>query len=148
MNIQTDELCRGLYCLNYPGTDHGVVLVSYTWGDDSTKLLAIRDAEQRFCVLMDSLKRISPELAERLVEETIRVSNVDWELEPYYYGAFKLNQPGQDVWNQSMYYQFLSVLDRKSDTGVYLAGDSVSWSGGWIEGALQTGTNAAAAVVQ
>ena len=32
------------------------------------------------------------------------------------------------------------------DTGVYLAGDSVSWQGGWTEGALQTGINAACAV--
>ncbi len=146
-NIQTDELCRGLYCLDYPESDYGVVLVSYTWGDDSTKLLAIKDVEQRFLVLMDSLGRICPRMAEKLIEEKIAVKNVDWELEPYYYGAFKLNQPGQDVWNQSMYYQFLSVLDNKEDTGVYLAGDSVSWSGGWIEGALQTGMNAAAAVV-
>ena len=29
---------------------------------------------------------------------------------------------------------------------MYLAGDSVSWSGGWLEGAMQTGLNAACAV--
>ncbi|HWS83681.1 MAG TPA: FAD-dependent oxidoreductase [Ktedonobacteraceae bacterium] len=32
--------------------------------------------------------------------------------------------------------------------GVYLAGESVSWSGGWIEGALQTGINAACAATK
>jgi len=42
-NIQTDGLVRGLYCLDYPHSDHGVVLVSYTWGDDSTKYIAIKD---------------------------------------------------------------------------------------------------------
>ena len=45
--------------------------------------------------------------------------------------------------NQALYYQFLS-----SRSGVFLAGDSVGWCGGWIEGALQTGMNAAAAIVQ
>jgi len=30
-NIQTDELPRGLYCLDYPQTDYGVVLISYTF---------------------------------------------------------------------------------------------------------------------
>lgn len=146
-NIQTDELCRGMYCLDYPDTDYGVVLVSYTWGDDSTKLLAISDAEQRFTILADSLKHIAPKFFNKLCKEKILVRNIDWQLEPYYYGAFKLNQPGQDVYNQAMYYQFMSVLDRDADSGVYIAGDSVSWSGGWIEGALQTGMNAAAAVV-
>jgi tryptophan 2-monooxygenase len=68
---------------------------------------------------------------------------VDWQDQKQYYGAFKLNYPGQDPLNQTLYYQFLS-----SQNGVFLAGDSVGWCGGWIEGALQTGMNAAAAIVQ
>ena len=67
---------------------------------------------------------------------------IDWQDQENFYGAFKLNYPGQDSYNQSLYYQFAS-----SNNGVYLAGDSISWSGGWIEGALQTGMNAAAAVI-
>jgi tryptophan 2-monooxygenase len=34
------------------------------------------------------------------------------------------------------------------DTGVYIAGDCVSWTSGWVEGALTTGLNAAAGVIQ
>ena len=30
--IQTDESPRGVYCLDYPHTNEGVVIVSYTWG--------------------------------------------------------------------------------------------------------------------
>ena len=41
MRVQTDELPRGIYALDYPQTDHGIVLLSYVWGDDSTKLLAL-----------------------------------------------------------------------------------------------------------
>jgi tryptophan 2-monooxygenase len=73
---------------------------------------------------------------------------VDWEATEHYYGAFKLQLPGQDHLLKTAYYQFLSVLDPNADTGVYLAGDSVSWSGGWTEGALQTGINAACAVAK
>ncbi|MGZ5055880.1 MAG: FAD-dependent oxidoreductase [Methylobacter sp.] len=72
---------------------------------------------------------------------------VHWETSPYYHGAFKLQLPGQDKNVHTTYFQFLSALDPKTDRGVYLAGDSVSWSGGWVEGALHTGINAAAAAV-
>jgi tryptophan 2-monooxygenase len=68
---------------------------------------------------------------------------IDWQVEPYYYGAFTLNDPGQEACNHAVYYQFLSTLDPVADRGVYLAGDGVSWSGGWVEGALHTGINAA-----
>lgn len=146
-NIQTDGLCRGVYCLDYgPGTHYGVVLVSYTWGDDSTKLLAVQPAEDRFKTLVESLKPADSGFTDALLAQTMQIKNVDWELEPDYFGAFKLNYPGQGAYNQSVYYQFLAARGPNTDKGVYLAGDSVSWSGGWIEGALQTGMNAAAAV--
>ena len=66
----------------------------------------------------------------------------------FYYGAFKLNYPGQEPILQAAYYPFLTVNKASADRGVYIAGDSVSWSGGWTEGALQTGLNAACAAAQ
>jgi tryptophan 2-monooxygenase len=142
-NIQTDGLVRGLYCLDYPGTDHGVVLVSYTWGDDSTKYIAIKDPAARLAHLLRSLREYAPDFVDRLQAEVMveHTHLVDWQDREHYYGAFKLNYPGQDYYNQQLYYQFT-----RSQNGIYLAGDSISWSGGWIEGALQTGMNAAAAV--
>lgn len=145
-NIQTDGLVRGLYCLDYgSGTNYGVVLVSYTWGDDSTKLIAVKDPNERLQILMNSLQAAVPDFVEALGPEIMPqyTTLVDWQEEPQYYGAFKLNYPGQDPLNQTLYYQFL----KNSGNGIYLAGDSVGWCGGWIEGALQTGMNAAAAVV-
>jgi tryptophan 2-monooxygenase len=146
-NIQTDGLVRGLYCLDYPDSRFGVVLVSYTWGDDSTKYIAIKDPNERLDALLRTLapyaklKPFVAELQKHVLREHTRL--VDWQDERQYYGAFKLNYPGQDLLNQDLYTQFLS-----SESGVYLAGDSVGWCGGWIEGALQTGMNAAAAIVQ
>lgn len=144
-NIQTDGLVRGLYCLDYPGTDHGVVLVSYTWGDDSTKYIAVKDPAGRLDCLVRSIRPFVPEFADALMKDLMpeHTRLIDWQDQKHYYGAFKLNYPGQDFYNQQLYYQFT-----RSCNGIYLAGDSISWSGGWIEGALQTGMNAAAAVVQ
>ena len=143
-NIQTDGLVKGLYCLDYPDTNHGVILVSYTWGDDSTKYIAIKDPTERLDLLIDSLKPFVPDFTNILKDEVMKeyTKLIDWQDKQNFYGAFKLNYPGQDFYNQSLYYQF-----SLSNNGVYLAGDSISWSGGWIEGALQTGMNAAAAVL-
>lgn len=144
-NIQTDGLVRGLYCLDYPDSNYGVVLISYTWGDDSTKYIAIKDPPTRLAILLNSLQAAVPEFVNALTPQIIPeyTTMVDWQEELNYYGAFKLNYPGQDPLNQSLYYQFL-----QSNNGIYLAGDSIGWCGGWIEGAFQTGMNAAAAVVQ
>lgn len=146
-NIQTDELPRGLYCIDYPQTDNGVVLISYTWGDDSTRLMAA-PPRTRFQVFKDIISRIHPTFAAELVPVDDEVLTIDWEETDHYYGAFKLNQPGQEPDVQEAYYQFLDVLTPASDTGIYLAGDSVSWAGGWTEGALHTGLNAAAAAAK
>ena len=148
-NIQTDELPRGVYTLDYPQTEHGIVLVSYVWGDDSSKLLPLSKTA-RLELFKKSIAKASPEFAAHLVpmngvEDIIKI---DWEDEPFYYGAFKLQYPGQEPNIQAAYFQFLTVLDSTADRGVYLAGDSVSWSGGWTEGALQTGLNAACAAAQ
>jgi tryptophan 2-monooxygenase len=147
--IQTDELPRGVYCLNYPHTQQGVVIVSYTWGDDSTKLASVEPV-RRFARFKEVLARICPPFADNLVPANGErdIFNVDWESAEHYYGAFKLQLPGQDRLVQDAYYQYLSVLKPESDPGVYLVGDSVSWSGGWVEGALQTGVNAACAVAR
>jgi tryptophan 2-monooxygenase len=154
-NIQSDSLVRGLYCLDYypdsdsdsevlPSPGYGVVLISYTWGDDSTKLLAVSDPKERLRILLNSIRSGAPDFVDALEPQIIPelTGMIDWQLEPHYYGAFKLNQPGQDSYNQRLYAQF------QSGEGVYLAGDSIGWCGGWIESALQTGMNAASAVVQ
>jgi len=142
-NIQTDGLVRGLYCLDYgQNTEYGVVLISYTWGDDSTKYIAIKDPAQRLSILLGSLQAAVPDFVNALTAQILPEYTfmIDWQDQPSYYGAFKLNYPGQDPLNQILYNQFL-----QSTNGIYLAGDSVGWCGGWIEGALQTGVNAAAA---
>jgi len=57
----------------------------------------------------------------------------------------KLSQPGQDKYVQQMFFDY-QKCGTTHDTGVYIAGDCVSWTSGWVEGALTTGLNAAAGV--
>ncbi len=147
-NIQTDEVLRGLYCLNYdqdlpnglPNTaGKGVVLISYVWGDDSTKLQALT-TEERFQQFLKVIEKINPTFAENLKLQVEKVQIIDWQNESNYYGAFKLNYPGQEQDNQAAFFQY-----QTSTQGIILAGDSVSWAGGWLEGAMPTGVNAACA---
>ncbi len=144
--ILTDELTRSLYCLDYPGTDKGVVLISYTWEDDAASVTAL-SPEDFFERSLAFLSRANPEFARHLVPEG-DLLKIDWVSMPDYYGAFQLPQPGQEAMLAEAFHQYLTVKDPKTDSGVYLAGDGISWQGGWIEGALRTGLNAACAAAQ
>lgn len=170
-NIQTDEYNRGVFCVDYPENDGtvdnntpGVVLMNYTVAADSTKTLYTSPSKrQRYEVMYNALKYAVDYPPQRLDGPTIEkfvahlptpaevdeddLYLIDWQLEPYYQAAYKFNYPGQEPWLNAAYYQFQSCLDPSTDTGVYLAGDGVSWTGGWIEGALETAFNAATAVV-
>ncbi len=146
-NIQTEEMPRAIYLLDYPQTENGVVCVSYTWEDDSVRLLGL-EPEERFRIFKKCIDNTCPALGRNLVAVNGEIISIDWQAEPFYYGAFKLQLPGQDQNLRHAYYQFQSVLAPHLDRGVYLAGDGVSWTGGWIEGALHTGINAACAVAK
>ncbi|WDE95795.1 FAD-dependent oxidoreductase [Lentisphaera profundi] len=147
LTLMTDELPRAAYLMDYPETDEGVVVISYTWEDDSNKLQAL-PVDKRFEICREILYDVCPEWEGYLEPVNNEVLSIDWQNEQDYYGAFKLNYPGQEPDIHAAYFQFMSVLNKKLDKGVYIAGDSNSWSGGWIEGALHTGINAASAVVK
>lgn len=151
-NMQTDELMRGLYCLDYD-TDpddpekrnpqgKGVVLISYVWGDDSSKLLPLT-AGQRYEQFLAGIQAINPVFAQLLDEQVEEMQFVDWENTVNFSGAFKLNYGGQEQANHDAFFQYL-----QTQQGVFLAGDSVSFAGGWLEGAMPTGLNAACAALQ
>ena len=80
-----------------------------------------------------------------MLASATEMHNVDWQVQPDYFGAFKLNRPGPDAAGKDAYFQFLSCVSA-NEPSVFFAGDSNSWAGGWTEGALHTGINAACAV--
>ena len=154
-NIQTDTLVRGVYCLDYAPTDPdsaGVVLLSYAWEDDAIKQLALGDNQQRVQRLVADLAQTNAAFAQYVVpinnDYQTFVKTVDWDLQQGYYGAFKLNFAGGDAQSQQLFFQFQDSLQPATDPFIYLAGDSCSFTGGWVEGALQTGINAVCAVIR
>lgn len=155
VNIQTDTLVRGVYCLDYAPDDPdspGVVLLSYAWENDAVKQLALGDNRRRVTRLVADLAQTNAAFARHVVpiddDYQTYVRIVDWDLQPGYYGAFKLNYAGGDAMSQQLFYQFQDCRWPETDPFIYLAGDSCSFTGGWVEGALQTGINAVCAVIR
>lgn len=149
-NVVGDTILRNLYALTYPAApEHtGALLFSYTWADDSLKQQTFTDPEARLGLLLRDLQTIDPAFAETVVAaiDPATVQVIDWQAEPYFFGAFKLNQPGQDPYVQDLFYDFLKAQEGGPDSLVYLAGDSIGFLGGWVENALETGALAAAGV--
>lgn len=151
--ILTDTLAKGVYCLDYQPEDpegHGVVLISYTWEDDSHKLVTLKDKQARLARLVEELSQTAPEFARHLVpmdNDPKFILEYDWLTHPLAMGAFKLNYPGDDRYSEALFFQFQSAASADTDKGIYLAGCSCSFTGGWAEGAVQTGINAACAAI-
>ncbi|POW55843.1 tryptophan 2-monooxygenase [Candidatus Pantoea alvi] len=151
--ILTDTLAKGVYCLDYQPDDpegHGVVLISYTWEDDSHKLVTLKDKQARLARLVEELSQTAPEFARHLVpmdNDPKFILEYDWLTHPLAMGAFKLNYPGDDRYSEALFFQFQSAASADTDKGIYLAGCSCSFTGGWAEGAVQTGINAACAAI-
>lgn len=144
--ILTDDLTRLSCFLDYPNSNYGVICLSYSWGVAANKLLSV-EPKDRVVVFIRALKAVLPELEQYLKPMNGEVLNIDWVNQKYQNGAFKIFTPGYDILQSALYYQFQSVQS-PYDKGVYLAGDSISWSGGWVEGALYTALNAVFAIAK
>lgn len=138
-NIQTDQAAHSIYCLNYPDTDHGMVLVNYTCGEESDNLMHMT-AQERLTEFIKTFEQISPEFAANLTSVNNEMHVIDWQSQSGHHGVSRLNRPGREASQQAAFYQF-----QESPCGVVLAGDSMSHMGGWVESALQTGIHAACA---
>lgn len=143
--IISDGITKGTYFLDYPHTNYGVICISYTWGKDSDKIASFT-SEEAFYLFKKNLQLLSPDLIGKLTPINNEIINVNWQLEKYYHGAFKLNPPGQLENERILYTQYQSVFS-SHDTGLYLAGDGIGWSGGWVETAMYTAINASWAVL-
>jgi lysine 2-monooxygenase len=137
----TDRLTRGTYLFdNGPGRP-GVVCLSYTWMSDALKMLPL-PVDQRVRLALDALRGIYPsvDIASHIVGDPITVS---WEADPNFLGAFKGALPGHYRYNHRMFGHFVQGPETPpAERGVFIAGDDVSWTPGWAEGAVQTALNA------
>ncbi|MBC7683268.1 MAG: FAD-dependent oxidoreductase [Ferruginibacter sp.] len=136
----TDRLTRGTYLFdNGPGKP-GVICLSYAWMGDALKMLP-QPPEKRVKLALHALKKIYPtvDIASHIIGDPITVS---WEADPHFLGAFKGALPGHYRYNQRMFAHFMQDDKPASERGIFIAGDDVSWTPAWVEGAVQTSLNA------
>jgi tryptophan 2-monooxygenase len=136
----TDRLTRGTYLFDNGDNKPGVICLSYTWMSDALKMLP-HPVEKRVKLALDALKKIYPglDIQSHIVGEPITVS---WEADPNFLGAFKGALPGHYRYSQRMYAHFMQQCRPPKQRGMFIAGDDVSFTPGWVEGAVQTALNA------
>jgi tryptophan 2-monooxygenase len=136
----TDRLTRGTYLFdNGPGRP-GVICLSYSWMSDALKMLPL-PVERRVQLALGALEKIYPgiDIRSRIIGDPITVS---WEADPHFLGAFKGALPGHYRYNHRMFRHFMHRGSPPERQGIYLAGDDISFTPAWVEGAVQTALNA------
>ncbi len=136
----TDRLTRGTYLFDHGPDRPGVICLTYSWMADAMKMLPL-PPERRVELALGALSRIYPDVDIRahIIGDPITVS---WENDQNFLGAFKGALPGHYRYNHRMYGHFMHRGSPPERRGIFLAGDDVSWTPGWAEGAVQTALNA------
>lgn len=136
----TDRMTRGTYLLDDGPDRPAVMCLSYTWSDDALKWLPL-DVNERMEVMLKSLAEIYPgvDIRRHITGDPVTIS---WENEPYFMGAFKANLPGHYRYQRRLFTHFMQDQLPAGQRGLFLAGDDISWTAGWAEGAVQTALNA------
>jgi monoamine oxidase len=123
--------------LNYPTPDpstrRGMLLASYTWGQDALQWGAM-DEETRLEEALDDVSRIHPRI--RDVYE-VGASHA-WYSDRWARGAFAMFAPGQQS-------ELMADILRPEGR-VHFAGEHCSLYHAWIQGAIESGIRAAQAV--
>ncbi|UUU25877.1 flavin monoamine oxidase family protein [Streptomyces sp. DSM 40750] len=142
----TDRLPRSVYLFGREPGRPGVMCLSYTWNDDSQRVAAL-SAEERLEVVLRSLGEIYPgvDIRSHIIAPPVAIS---WENEPWFTGAFKANLPGHYRYQRRLFTHFMQSALPEHQRGFFLAGDDVSWTGGFAEGAVTTALNAVWGVVR
>ncbi|WP_290691433.1 MULTISPECIES: flavin monoamine oxidase family protein [unclassified Haematobacter] len=136
----TDRITRGTYLFDNGPDQPAVICLSYSWMTDALKVLPL-SCERRVELALAALKQIYPttDIASHIVGQPICVS---WEADENFLGAFKGALPGHYRYNHRMYGHFMQAGLPAAQRGIFLAGDGISWTPAWVEGAVQTALNA------
>src|SRR5450756_15379 len=136
----TDRLTRGTYLFDNGPDQPAVICLTYSWMSDALKMLPY-DVDQRVNLALDALASIYPDvdIRQHIVGDPVTIS---WEDDPNFLGAFKGALPGHYRYNHRMYRHFMQGALPPAERGIFLAGDDVSFTPAWAEGAVQTALNA------
>ena len=136
----TDRLTRGTYLFDNGPDQPAVICLTYSWMSDALKMLPY-SVDQRVKLSLDALGMIYPDvdIASHIVGDPVTIS---WEDDPNFLGAFKGALPGHYRYNHRMYGHFMQGELPPAERGIFIAGDDVSFTPAWAEGAVQTALNA------
>jgi monoamine oxidase len=130
----TDMPIRAVY---YPDhgreTGRGVLLASYTWGDDAQRWGSL-SAHDRVVQALENLACIHPQAADEFEAGASKM----WHDDEFAGGAFALFAPGQ----QELLHQHISAPEGR----IHFAGEHTSLSHAWIQGAIESGLRTAGEV--
>ncbi len=142
----SDRMTRGTYLIDNGPGKRGVICLSYTWNDDAMKWISL-PLDERVRLMLHSLKQIYPKvnISEHIIGSPITVS---WESDPNFMGAFKANLPGHYRYQRRLFSHFVQDTLPVHQRGIFLAGDDISWTAGWAEGAVTTALNAVAGTLR
>ncbi len=130
----TDLAVRNVY---YPDhgrdTGRGVVLASYTWGEDAQRWGSLTP-EDRVLQALEDVSRIHPQAVN---EFEVGASKM-WHDDEFAGGAFALFDPGQ----QTLLFEAICAPEGR----IHFAGEHASLSHAWIQGAIESGVRAAAEI--
>ncbi|MFE3837298.1 flavin monoamine oxidase family protein [Pseudogemmobacter sonorensis] len=136
----TDRITRGTYFFDNGPDRPAVICLSYSWMTDALKVLP-HSAEKRVELALAALAKIYPgvDIASHIRGNPICVS---WESDEDFLGAFKGALPGHYRYNHRMFGHFMQDGMDPAQRGLFMAGDGVSFTPAWVEGAVQTALNA------
>lgn len=132
--LTDDSLIHQIYLQTFHNSNKGLILLSYTWEDDSNKQLAYDDKTlTKMCV-----KHINDIYGYNAIpfDQILESKVVHWNLMPSYHGGWVLPTGSTRIFDNDLFSDSCSTQKR-----VFLASDVYSYLGGWIEGSLQTSMN-------
>ncbi|GAA1344762.1 flavin monoamine oxidase family protein [Saccharothrix algeriensis] len=156
----TDRLPRAAYTLDYgpppePGGRRGVLVLSFTWSKDSLKL-GSSTVDERVAALVRELGEVHPELADELRRQAAagEACTISWENERNFRGYCRYSRPGEYTYQWDLFAHFLKdftgspAVPGEPPNALFLAGDDIAWSPGWLDHAMSSGLNAAWGVMR
>ena len=113
-----------------PNDERGVMLASYTWGQDALRWGGL-DSREMIEQALEDVAQIHPSI---VTEFEVGATHA-WYNDPYARGAFALFEPGQQTRLQA---DIIAPEGR-----IHFAGEHTSLYHAWIQGALESGIRAA-----
>jgi monoamine oxidase len=111
-------------------TQAGVLIGSYTWGEDAKRWGSL-PADERIKQTLKDLARLHPQITQEFVGGDSKI----WAQDPFAGGAFASFEPGQE---SRLYPHMISP-----EGPIHFAGEHASHQHAWIEGAVESGLRAA-----